>query len=208
MQKIYNDGTDQELYFKGVKSDLSGEFAGTVDGESLPGAIVQIKEYKLAFTEVLGTTVTWDALAGYWFVTIPAAYITQSGSMLVAVAGTGMKNVTIDADVTVSGILTLAAIKTQVDTAISDAGLVTKIELDTAIDALPTASEIVTAIDADVIEGTYTRKQVMRILAAVLAGTRANANDVDTFTGLDGATARVVASVSSTGRTITTLDGD
>ena len=202
MQKIYNDGTDQELYFKGVKSDLSGEFAGTVDGESLPGAIVQIKEYKLAFTEVLGTTVIWDALAGYWFVTIPAAYITQSGSMLVAVAGTGMKNVTIEADVTVSDILTLAAIKTQVDTAISDAGIVTK------IDALPTAAEIVTAIDADVIEGTYTRLQVMRILAAVLAGTRANANYVETFTGLDGATARVVASVSSTGRTITTLDGD
>lgn len=204
MQKIYNDGTDQELYFKGVKSDLSGEFAGTVDGESLPGAIVQIKEYKLAFTEVLGTTVIWDALAGYWFVTIPAAYITQSGSMLVSVSGTGMKNVTIEADVMVSDILTLAAIKTQVDTAISDAGLVT----NTAIDALPTAAEIVTAIDADVIEGTYTRLQVMRILAAVLAGTRANANDVDTFTGLDGATARVVASVSSTGRTITTLDGD
>ena len=81
-------------------------------------------------------------------------------------------------------------------------------QVNAAIDALPTAAEIVTAIDADVIEGTYTRLQVMRILAAVLAGTRANANDVDTFTGLDGATARVVASVSSTGRTITTLDGD
>lgn len=112
------------------------------------------------------------------------------------------------AEITALNNISAADVLTQVNTGLAAYDAPTKAEMDTAIDALPTAAEIVTAIDSDVIEGTFTRLQVMRILAAVLAGTRANANDVDTFTGLDGATARVVASVSSTGRTITTLDGD
>lgn len=99
MQKIYYDGTDQELYFTAVASDLSGAFNGTIDGESLSGAVVLIREYKLSFVEITGTTVLWDATGGYWFVTIPAANITQTGNILVAVSGTGMMNVSIEAEV-------------------------------------------------------------------------------------------------------------
>lgn len=71
---------------------------------------------------------------------------------------------------------------------------------------LPT--EILEAIDNEVIEGTYTRIEIERMIAAVLIGNETRDTGTSTFTGLDGETQRVVASLSPSRRTITTLDGD
>jgi hypothetical protein len=125
-----------------------------------------------------GATMEYSANLGGQKLTIPAAAITGTGRYCLCIQGTGIQNYNLD------GLIVLPAI------------------------AAPTTSEIVTAIDSDIIEGSFTRIQIERIIAAVLAGTRANADNVDTFTGLDGSTSRLVASVSSTGRTISTRDGD
>lgn len=83
-----------------------------------------------------------------------------------------------------------------------------RLQADNALTAYDSPAKTVTAFNSDIVEGTFTRRQVERIIAAVLAGTRANANNIDTFTGLDGATSRLVAAVSSSGRTVTTRNGD
>lgn len=160
MQLIYNDDTDQELYFKAVKSDLSGEFTGTVDGDYLPGAIIQIKEYKQSFTEVIGASVTWDATAGYWFVTIPAAYITQSGAILIAIAGTGMQNVTIEAEVPA---VVSVDVTSQVSDALSTYDAPTKAEMDAAFTAIKGAgwtTETLQAIKAGQLTSSNVLTQV------------------------------------------------
>lgn len=160
MQLIYNDGTDQELYFKAVKSDLSGEFTGTVEGDYLPGAIVQIKEYKQSFMEVEGAFITWDATAGYWFATIPAAYITQSGAILIAIAGTGMQNVTIEAEV--PAVVSVDVLE-QVSTALSTYDPPTKAEMDAAFTAIKGAgwtTETLQAIKAGQITSSNVLTQV------------------------------------------------
>lgn len=70
------------------------------------------------------------------------------------------------------------------------------------------ASSVLTARDSEVIEGEFTRIQVERIVAAVLAGIRTRSGGVDTYRGLDGYTPRVVATLSTDGRTILSRDGD
>lgn len=86
--------------------------------------------------------------------------------------------------------------------------LPTKTEFDTAIDSIPTVSEIISAIDNEIIDGTYTRVQVERIIAAVLAGTRTRSGGIDTFRGLDGSTPRLITTLAPDGRTVINRDGD
>jgi len=71
---------------------------------------------------------------------------------------------------------------------------------------LPT--EILEAIDNEVLDGTYTRIQVERILAAVLAGNRTRSGGIDTFRGLDGSKPRLITTLAPDGRTVINRDGD
>ena len=70
------------------------------------------------------------------------------------------------------------------------------------------ANSVLTARNSEVIEGEFTRIQVERIVAAVLAGIRTRSGGVDTYRGLDGYTPRVVATLATDGRTILSRDGD
>lgn len=83
---------------------------------------------------------------------------------------------------------------------------------DSGISIIPTAIEVEVLSAPDfsneVIEGTYTRIEIERMIAAVLFGNETRDTGTSTFTGLDGETQRVVASLSPSGRTITSKDGN
>jgi len=61
----------------------------------------------------------------------------------------------------------------------------------------------------EVVEGSYTLRQLVRIMASVLAGKAGGGGTTTiTFTGVDGTTTRVMATVDVSGnRTAVTLDG-
>ena len=59
----------------------------------------------------------------------------------------------------------------------------------------------------EIIEGTLTRIEIERLIAAVLCGDETRTTGSSTFIGLDGSTPRVVASLSLAGRNVTSLDG-
>ena len=60
-----------------------------------------------------------------------------------------------------------------------------------------------------VVEGSYTWIQTWRTAMAQLAGKLViDSSSVYTFTGLDGVTPRLVGTQSSSGRTISSIDGD
>jgi len=76
---------------------------------------------------------------------------------------------------------------------------------------IPVAIEVSVASTPDysqeIIEGTLTRIEVERLIAAVLCGDETRTTGSSTFIGLDGSTPRVVASLSLAGRNVTSLDG-
>jgi hypothetical protein len=67
-----------------------------------------------------------------------------------------------------------------------------------------------TAIGEQLVEGQYTRDDLLRLIAAALVGlTSGSGTDTVVFTGLDGTTARITATVSNEGnRTQMVLDGE
>jgi len=69
--------------------------------------------------------------------------------------------------------------------------------------------DILTTIGSEIVEGTYTRDDILRIIAAALAGkTSGSGTATVEILGLDGATTRIIASVDGVGnRTAMTLDG-
>ncbi len=83
---------------------------------------------------------------------------------------------------------------------------------------LPLAADAATEINTDLLattmEGDYTLAQLIRLIAAVQLGEWAKEASEDgttytlTYTGVDGSTTRVVGTVTSTSRTISTLEGD
>jgi hypothetical protein len=77
---------------------------------------------------------------------------------------------------------------------------------------IPVAFDIETISQYDynenVIEGTYSRTEIERMIAAVLFGNEARVLGTSTFTGLDGTTPRIIANLAASGRTVTTKDGD
>jgi activator of HSP90 ATPase len=75
-------------------------------------------------------------------------------------------------------------------------------------DVMPTAAQIVAAFDADVIDGAYSRIQVERIVAAVLAGSYSENGNQATFTGLNGTTPRLVTTSTTTSKTINSRNGN
>ena len=70
--------------------------------------------------------------------------------------------------------------------------------------------DILTTIGSEIVEGTYTRDDILRIIAAALAGkTSGSGTDTVEILGLDGVTTRITATVSPSGnRTAMTLDGE
>jgi hypothetical protein len=103
MPKINNDGTDQYVLFRASKSDYSGALTGTLEGDSLAGAVVVWSEYKKADVSISSPSVTWNSTAGMWKAVIPAGNVTQNGHALLNVSGTGMIPVAIEVDVGNSG---------------------------------------------------------------------------------------------------------
>lgn len=72
----------------------------------------------------------------------------------------------------------------------------------------PSAAEISDAVGAKVIEGSFTRDQVLRIMAAALAGSSQKVGNTITFTGIDGNTERIVGSFDAeNNRTGAVLNG-
>jgi len=72
-----------------------------------------------------------------------------------------------------------------------------------------TTANVGAAVWAQVIEAGFTAEQVLRILAAVNAGSATGLESgAPSFTGIDGTTERVAGTYSSGTRTIDTLDGD
>ena len=70
-------------------------------------------------------------------------------------------------------------------------------------------NETAVAVGDHVVEGTYTRDEVMRILAAALAGKVSGAGTgTEVFKGLDGTTNRITSTVDTSGnRTAVSVDG-
>lgn len=83
---------------------------------------------------------------------------------------------------------------------------------DSGISIIPTAIEVevLSAPDysQEVIEGSYSRIEIERMIAAVLFGNEVRGTNITTFKGLDGETNRVIASLSNAGRTVTTRNGE
>lgn len=95
----------------------------------------------------------------------------------------------------VSGTVTLA------DDGITSAKLADSAiaEIAAAITGL-SASQIGDAVLDEVVEGAYTLRQMMRLVAASLAGASSGGGTTEvTFTGLDGSTPRIVATVDASG---------
>jgi len=69
--------------------------------------------------------------------------------------------------------------------------------------------DILTTIGGEIVEGTYTRDDILRIIAAALAGeTSGSGTATVEILGLDGATTRITATLDGNGnRTSMTLDG-
>lgn len=63
-------------------------------------------------------------------------------------------------------------------------------------------------ISTQIIDGTLSWIEIERLMAAVICGNESRVLGTSTFTGLDGITPRVVASINSSGRTISTRNGD
>lgn len=99
MQEIYNDGTDQEVYFDAVDIS-SGEQAirlvGSTDGELMTGAAVAFKEYKVATAAISSSVISWVQALGKWKLIIPYGNITQYGYGLIFITKTGLAPVTIE----------------------------------------------------------------------------------------------------------------
>lgn len=98
MQEIYNDSTDQEVYFDAV--DVSGEFAvrlvGSSDGELMTGATVAVKEYKVTTASISSPVISWVQALGKWKLVVPVANITQYGYGLIFITKSGIAPVTIE----------------------------------------------------------------------------------------------------------------
>jgi len=103
MPKIFKDNTDQYLLFSAPKSDYSGMFFGTTNGESLSGAVVTISEYKKTDVEIPSPSVTWNDVIGRWKLIIPSAYITQYGPCEINITGLAIAPLSIEID-TVSSV--------------------------------------------------------------------------------------------------------
>ncbi len=99
-------------------------------------------------------------------------------------------------------------ILSQVSSALNTYNAPTKAEFNAAIDLIPTSSEILSTFNNEIIDGTYTRIQVERIIAAVLTGIRTKSDGRNIYTGLDGATARLVSESSPNTRVIVSRNGD
>jgi hypothetical protein len=84
---------------------------------------------------------------------------------------------------------------------------VIKAKTDNLPSSIPTAAQIVAAFDTDVIDGTYTRIQVERIVAAALAGADDRSAATRYLKSLDGTKNRIAYTDSATGRVIVSRDG-
>jgi hypothetical protein len=126
--------------------------------------------------------------------------------------------------------VTTAQVNEQVDAALADYDAPTKAEMDSGFSAVPAAvaaefasvgvvpinedgatlDDLLEAIGDDIVEGTYTRNDISRLIVAALVGlTNGSGTDTITFTGLDGTTTRITATVSNEGnRTQMVLDGE
>jgi hypothetical protein len=72
----------------------------------------------------------------------------------------------------------------------------------------PTAEQVATAVFAHLVEAGFSFEEVIRIMAAALAGTSNKAGSTITFKGIDGTTDRIVGTYdTNNNRTSATLDG-
>ena len=70
------------------------------------------------------------------------------------------------------------------------------------------AEELVDLYFAEIIEATYTYKDLIRVTGSYIAGDYVISGTTYTYEGLDGATTRIVGAASSSGRTMSTVSGD
>jgi len=159
MQEIYNDSTDQEVYFDAV--DVSGEFAvrlvGSSDGELMTGATVAVKEYKVATASISSPVISWVQALGKWKLVVPVANVTQYGYGLIFITKDGIAPVTIEFktvhdDAYFAGAGAISALELKVDGvgySVSDA-MVEIGEVKTVSDGIATALETPDNFKADI----------------------------------------------------------
>jgi len=159
MQEIYNDSTDQEVYFDAV--DVSGEFAirlvGSSDGELMTGATVAVKEYKVATASISSPVISWVQALGKWKLVVPVANITQYGYGLIFITKAGIAPVTIEFktvhdDAYFAGAGAISALELKVD-GVGDSVSDARVEIGdvkTVVDGIATALETPANYMADI----------------------------------------------------------
>lgn len=171
-------GEDAQVLVEAIKVDYSGE-----DVNGITNLRVYAKAYKTPSVEAEGATMVYDSTMGQYLLTIPAAYVPASGIFDVVVKGDDINDV---------------LVRLQVNTADT---ILAALSADTLID------NILAAINDDLIDGTFTRKKVERLVAAALLGTDTRSDDSKTIKSIDGSKTRITYVTTTTTRT-TTLNGD
>ena len=135
-----------------------------------------------------GTSITLNALASG----VNSTYV---GQTVFLVSGTGQDQArTITAYNGTTKVATVATWQTNPST-------------DTVYIILPIASSSIDDIFGRVVEGAFTYEEIIRLVAAYVAGDLAIAGGVYTYTGLDDATERLVGTIGSSGRVMSSIDG-
>jgi len=102
MQEIYNDATDQEVFFDCVEIVTVGETTtasplyGSTDGELMTGAVVALKEYKKTTASISSPVISWVQALNKWKLIVPPANVTQYGYGLITVTKADLVPVTIE----------------------------------------------------------------------------------------------------------------
>lgn len=129
----------------------------------------------------------------------------------IAADAIGASELAADAVTEIQNGLATASALTTVNTVVDAIKLVTDALPDSgALTSIAQEASLITADDVwdEVVEGSLTARQIVRIVLAVLAGKITNANtSTNSFRDVADSKNRVVATVGATGRTAVTLDG-
>lgn len=209
---VYGSGTlvASALAVKLAEADLTG----TGELDAIGGLVVQLLADLIGSGEISDADLKafLQAVASLTGSGVAAGTRTGIGALISAITGDGTAETStatgtgeLDADLVVTGTgLTTGNVGAAVWAALAAANNVTGTMGEKLNDAGSGSNPW-----TEVIESGFTAAEILRILAAVLAGKVSGAGlGTETFVGIDGTTDRVVSTVDSNGnRTSVTLDG-
>lgn len=180
MPKIYFDGTNQYVNFSALETDVDGNIIGQLTGESEG---VALPGAILGFSQYKVSDANIPTPSVTWNATI--------GRWKAVISHTSITQYG-PAEINVSA-TNMVNVSIDVDVVPSD---------------ILSYAGIITAFNNNDVEAGYTFIEVIRGLSAVFLGKRVRNGNTETYTGLDGSTSRVVATITTNERDITTMDGD